>query len=52
MRNYEERGKIRKTGEVINFETRVTINATAIKISYLFVVSELTIKIILSIFIT
>lgn len=45
MRNYEERWKVRKTAEVISFETRVTINAMAIKI----IVSELTVKIILSI---
>ena len=44
MRNCEERWKIRKTAEVINFETRVMINAMAIKISYLFVVSEINRK--------
>ena len=40
-RNYKDRWKVRKTVGVINFETQVTINGIAIKItSYLFVVSE------------
>lgn len=49
MRNYDERWKVTKTSEVIDFKIRVMINAIAIKIfSYLFVISELTLKIMLN----
>lgn len=49
MRNYDERWKVTKTSEVIDFKIRVMINAIAIKVfSYLFVISELTLKIMLN----